>query len=117
MDNAHRFVHLLVDGREHEIVSFAKKEGEVWARHSLTLAFKLEWIQAIRRAVWELLYNYDRLSGVQPDTDQFYFREKTINTLIDQFLNCFFISYSKFNDELIHSHREMVEDLPFRLFR
>jgi anti-anti-sigma regulatory factor/two-component sensor histidine kinase len=112
LQNAYRLVLLLVEGREHEIITFAKEEGEVWARHhSLTLAFKLEWIHALRRIVWDFLYNYDRLNEDVFVREDFYRLEKRINELLDQFLNCFFIRYSEFKDELIKSHREMVEDL------
>lgn len=109
--NAHKLVLFLVDGQEHEIISFAKEEGEAWARFSLTLAFKLEWVQSIRRVLWDFLYNFDRLGQAKSSREQFYELEKNVNTLVDLFLSYFFMSYSKYKDELIRSHREMVEDL------
>jgi rsbT co-antagonist protein RsbR len=112
MDNAHRLVLYIVEGREHEVVSFAKTEGIVWARHSMTLAFKLEWIQAVRRVLWDFLYNYDRMkSNAAANIDDFYTMEKRINELMDMFLHHFFINYSHYKDDLIRSQREMVEDL------
>jgi len=111
LHNARKLVIYLIEGRTQEITSFAKEEGIVWAKHSLTLAFKLEWIQALRRVVWEFIYHYERLCDLEPVREQFYKKEKQINVLVDQFLNFFFISYSQYKDELIKSHREMVEDL------
>jgi len=111
MENAHRLVLYIVEGREHEVSAFAKTEGIIWAKHSLTLAFKLEWIQAVRRVLWDFLYNFDRLKKNASTIEDFYTLEKQINELMDLFLNHFFINYSQFKDDLIRAQREMVEDL------
>jgi len=110
--NAHRLVLYIVEGREHEMISFAKAEGIAWAKYSLTIAFKLEWVQAIRRVLWDFLYNYDRLCGRTEDSfDRFYMQEKKINQLVDQFLTYFFISYTDYKDLVLQKQRELVEDL------
>lgn len=111
LSNANRLVMYLVEEREHELTSFAKQEGIAWAKHSLTLAFKLEWIQAIRRTVWLFLYNYDVLRGNENVIEDFYNTEKKINELVDKFLTTFFISYTKFKDELLDKQRKLVENL------
>lgn len=111
INNAHKLVLYLVDEQETEIISFAKKEGEIWAKYAMTLDFKLEWVQAIRRTLWDFLYYFDHLSKAKADRDHFYSQEKKINTLLDHFLNYFFISYSKYKDELLESQRDMVERL------
>ncbi|CAM3210205.1 ATP-binding protein [Paenibacillus lupini] len=111
LDNAHKLVLFIIDGKEHEAIAFAKHEGITWAKHSLTLAFKLEWVQAVRRVLWDFLYNYDRLNNHNDSKEHYYSMEKSINQLMDQFLNQFFISYSLFKDDLIRAQREMVEDL------
>ncbi|MDH4619315.1 ATP-binding protein [Brevibacillus sp. AY1] len=77
----------------------------------MTLAFKLEWIQAVRRVMWDYLYNCDRLNNQKNSKEHYYNLEKNINQLMDQFLNQFFISYSLFKDDLIRAQREIVEDL------
>ncbi|MFM1654828.1 ATP-binding protein [Brevibacillus sp. B_LB10_24] len=109
--NAHKLVLYIVDAQEHEVISFAQEEGISWAKYSLTLAFKLEWIQTIRRVLWEFLYNYDRLCGKQNTREDFYSLEKSINELVDQFLHYFFFSYSQYKDELIQKQRETVRNL------
>jgi len=109
--NAHKLVLFVVEGRENELVSFAKQEGIAWARYSLTLAFKLEWIQAVRRTLWDFLYNFDLLSKTDADRLTFFSLEKQINENIDQFLTYFFISYSKYKDELLEKQRKLVENL------
>jgi rsbT co-antagonist protein RsbR len=111
LENAHKLVLFVVEEREHELISFAKQEGMAWAKYSLTLAFKLEWIQAIRRTLWDFLYNFDLLSKTEADRKEFYTLEKQINENIDQFLTYFFISYSNYKDELLAAQRKMVDDL------
>ncbi len=111
LDNAHKLVLYVVEEREHELITFAKREGVAWAKNSLTLAFKLEWVQAIRRTLWDFLYNYDVLLNNEPHRDDFYSLEKKVNILLDHFLTHFFISYSRYKDELLESQRQLVENL------
>jgi len=111
LNNAHKLVLFIVEGREHDLISFAKQEGVAWAKHSLTLALKLEWVKAIRRTMWNFLYQYDLLNQTQADRLSFFSLEKNINDLMDQFLTYFFISYSKFKDELLEKQHKLVEHL------
>lgn len=111
VSNAHKLVLFVVEGREMELITFAKQEGVSWARFSLTLSFKLEWVQAIRRTMWDFLYNYEELSQSVVDRAGFFTLEKNINDLIDVFLNHFFISYSKYKDELLEKQKKLVENL------
>lgn len=110
INNAHSLTHYIIDENSLDLSSFAKKEGIAWATFSLTLSFKLEWIQAIRRTLWIFIekYNNER----QPiSIPSFFELEKKINNQIDYFLNEFFISYSTYKDALISSQRKVVEAL------
>lgn len=111
LENAYHLVLYVVEGREHEVISFARAEGVAWAKHSLTIAFKLEWIQAVRRVLWDFLYNYDRLNNHLSSKEDFYGQEKRINEQVDLFLTHFFLSFSQFKDDLIRAQREIMEDL------
>ncbi|MEJ9306900.1 STAS domain-containing protein [Priestia megaterium] len=111
LKNAQRLSLYVVEQKEEQLVAFAQQEGIAWAEHSLTLAFKLEWVQAIRRTLWHFIYQYDRINNYFKDREEFYALEKRINDRIDQFLNTFLISYSKYKDELIASQRDLVENL------
>ncbi|WP_042356775.1 ATP-binding protein [Bacillus rubiinfantis] len=111
LKNAHRLVLYVVEEQVHQLTSFARQEGVAWAKFSLTIAFKLEWVQAIRRTLWDFLYNYELLTQAETDREMFYTQEKNINELLDQFLMSFFISYSNYKDELLGQERKMVENL------
>lgn len=111
LDNAHKLVMYVIEGREQELVDFAIQEGKAWAMFSLTLEFKLEWIQAIRRTLWSFLHHFDNESRQADQMERFYSMEKDINQRVDRFLNTFFLSYSKYKDELLDAQREIVENL------
>ncbi|GIO26188.1 STAS domain-containing protein [Ornithinibacillus bavariensis] len=112
LDNAHNLVLLVVDQKEEEVNSFARKEGIVWAKYSMTLSFKLEWLRAIRKTLWEFLFHFDVLSGkTEKLSDDFYKETSHYNELIDSFINGFFISYSKYKDELIDRQQKLVNNL------
>ncbi|MCM3712226.1 STAS domain-containing protein [Sporosarcina luteola] len=108
INNAHKLVSYALETKLDELRQFAKVEGIAWATHSLTLSFKLEWVQAIRRTLWTFLQRYIAENNVQIKFFQF---ERQINSSIDQFLNAFFISYSAYKDELLKAQRDLVENL------
>ncbi|MFI8575475.1 STAS domain-containing protein [Rossellomorea aquimaris] len=112
LKNAEMLAQYIVKNREEELVEFAKVEGMAWAQHSLTLAFKLEWVHAIRRTLWYFLYEYDdQNEDNESSRKKFFDLEKRINDSVDQFLNNFFISYSDYKDELLLSQKKLVENL------
>lgn len=112
LDNAHQLVLLIVDGKLNEVEEFAKKEGIVWAKYAMTLSFKLEWIRAIRKTFWEFLYHFDTLTGHKVKSSENFYTETSIyNELVDSFTNSFFISYSKYKDELIEKQQKLVNNL------
>lgn len=111
LKNAEKLVVYIVEQQEDNLIAFAEKEGLAWAEHSLTVAFKLEWVQAIRRTLWQFLYQFDSLNGQFSEREEFFTLEKKINDSIDQFLNTFFLSYTNYKDELLNSQRKLVEHL------
>jgi rsbT co-antagonist protein RsbR len=111
LKNAQRLALYVVENQTEDLIDFAKEEGVAWARHSLTLAFKLEWVHAIRRALWYLIKRYDQLNENVNYVEDFFELEQKVNDGIDEFLNTFFISYSEYKDELILSQRKLVEHL------
>ncbi|WP_400243152.1 STAS domain-containing protein [Niallia sp. JL1B1071] len=111
LKNAKKLIFYTVDQQEEELISFAKVEGIAWAKHSLTLELKLEWVQAIRRTLWHFIRMIDEEKDIMKNRDDYYSMEKIFNEKIDQFLNTFFLSYSHYKDEMLHKQREMVEHL------
>jgi anti-anti-sigma regulatory factor/mRNA-degrading endonuclease YafQ of YafQ-DinJ toxin-antitoxin module len=102
-------VGLLNGNRQHELVALAKEFGKSGAKKDFPLTYKLELIQAFRKAYWIFLYNFHK--NVDLDKDSVFKLEREINTRLDLFFNHYFASYSQHKDELLRSHREMIEDL------
>ena len=110
INNAHNLTHYIIDENTKDLSAFAKQEGIAWATFSLTLSFKLEWIQAIRRTLWIFIQKYNN-ENESISLSSFFELEKQINNQIDYFLNEFFINYSTYKDALISSQRKVVEAL------
>jgi anti-anti-sigma regulatory factor len=110
LNNAHKLVMFALNGNEKQLEIFAEKEGVSWASHSLTLALKLEWVQAIRRTIWHFMQKFDE-ENADAEQVSFYELEKQINNGIDKFLNTFFLSYSEYKDQLLEAQRALVENL------
>ncbi|MGB3261951.1 STAS domain-containing protein [Paenisporosarcina sp.] len=110
INNAHKLVFYVLEGRESELQAFARQEGIAWATHSLAVSFKLEWVQAIRRTIWKFIREFNEGT---PDIlkGHFFNLEKRVNSLIDQFLNSFFIDYSSYKDQLLTAQKELVQNL------
>jgi rsbT co-antagonist protein RsbR len=111
LKNARKLIFYVVEQNNLELVAFAKQEGIAWATYSLTLALKLEWVQAIRRTVWQIINSIDEKKAIITGKSEYSILEKLINDRVDQFLNNFFLSYSDYKDEMILQQREMVEHL------
>ena len=111
INNAHKLVNYVIDGDKlTELQLFAKQEGIAWATHSIPLSFKLEWVQAIRRTLWNFVQEYNK-NQKKLTIDMIFILEKQFNSQKDDFLNSFFISYSTYKDSLILAQKEIVANL------
>ncbi|PRS44770.1 anti-anti-sigma factor [Bacillus sp. RJGP41] len=112
LNNAHKLVRYIVEQNETDLIAFAEQEGATWATHSLTLSFKLEWIQALRRTLWTFLYKFEQeKKAFIEDSKVFFDLEKIVNEKVDEFLKSFFVSYSDYKDKLILAQQNLVENL------
>lgn len=111
LDNAKKLVSFIVQEDTAAIRDFAKQEGKIWAGNRLTLAFKLEWIQAIRRTFWRFIEEFvTHVKGLQ-DLKDFFQAQERIDHMVDLFTNGFFLSYSTCKDELIEKQQKKVDNL------
>lgn len=112
LNNAHKLIRYIVEQNETDMITFAEQEGVTWATHSLTLSFKLEWIQALRRTLWTFLYKFEQeKKAFIEDSKVFFDLEKIVNEKVDVFLKSFFVSYSDYKDKLILAQQNLVENL------
>src|SRR5699024_1382580 len=102
---------MVVEEKEEEIIQFANQEGVAWAGTSLTLSFKLKWVQKIRKTLWTFLYEFDSFKKEKYSSEQYYEFGKKMNELLDEFLKEFFITYSSYKDQLLDEQKKLVENL------
>jgi STAS domain/Histidine kinase-, DNA gyrase B-, and HSP90-like ATPase len=55
MQAAQTIAKLLNQHNEHGLILEAKKNGNTWARHDLSMILELEWLQTLRKLYWQLL--------------------------------------------------------------
>lgn len=111
VNNAKKLVNYVIEENQEEIKAFAKQEGIIWAKNAMTLALKLEWVQAIRRTFWEFIEEYTEKKALPPTPDDFFILQKKIDDMVDDFMNGFFLSYAVYKDELLEKQRKLVDNL------
>ena len=111
VQNVNFLIELVLKNSPHELITFAKREGKKWAKHSLQLNIKLEWLQSVRKVLWDFIYNYYRVNDKEMIREDFFQLERKVNYSLDIFIKQFSISYNQFKDEILRTQREMVEDL------
>jgi anti-anti-sigma factor len=109
--NVFALIKFVFKNSPHELITFAKSEGKKWAKHTLQLNLKLEWLQSLRKVLWDFIYNYYRVSNQELTREDFFHLERRVNSSLDTFIKQFSISYNQLKDEILRTQREMVEDL------
>jgi anti-anti-sigma factor len=100
---------LLEEEKQHELIMLAKDRGNGWAKGDLPLILKLEWTQAFRQMYWDFLHSYYK--RVELNKEDFFELERKINMMLDQYIHHFCSSYAEYKNEVLRSHRELIEDL------
>jgi len=111
LENAQKLVLMVVEEKQEEVIQFANQEGIAWAKSSLTLSFKLEWVQKIRETLWSFLYEFEEITTEKYTREHFFTMERKINNLIDDFFKEFFVTYSNYKDQLLNEQKQLVENL------
>lgn len=111
LDNAYNLSLNVIDDEVSEVIALAEREGIAWAGNNLTLAFKLEWIQAIRVTLWQFICEFDMEQNFLQTKKDIYSFQKKINKLVDEFFRSFFLSYSSYKDQLLAAKNQLVESL------
>jgi anti-anti-sigma factor len=106
---ARKLILFVDDQQHHEVVVLAKTHGRDWAKNDLPLISKLEWMQSLRKIYWDFLFTYYQQS--ESSVDFFFTLQSEVNSLIDSFTNHFFASYSDYKNEVLRSHRDLIDDL------
>lgn len=115
IEDACKLVNYIVQGNKQEVMEFGSQEGLLWAKQSTeksyTLTFKIEWVQVIRKVLWNFFYKYDQLGNKLREREDFYHLERKTNLLIADYMKVFFVSYSNYKDDLLEQQKQLVDHL------
>ncbi len=106
---AKKIISLLDQDAEHELIELAKEQGVIWAKSEVPSIIKLEWFQELRSIYWDYMYHY--FQDVTVSIEEFFTFEKKTNHFVDTYLNNFIISYNEYNNKIMQSQREVIEEL------
>ncbi len=93
------------------ITDLAEKRGIKDAKLEFPIHLAWELFQSTRGIVWNTLRTFHLESQISLSTDKYFMLERQINNIIDLFIETYTASYVKYKDDLLKSHREIVEEL------
>lgn len=106
---ARNIMSCLQDDLEHRLITYAQENGKEWAELEIAPMLLVEWFKGFRDVYWTFLYNYHR--HVKMDIDSFFNLERQTNFQLDLYLTHYFSSYDEKRDEVIRTHREVIDEL------
>jgi rsbT co-antagonist protein RsbR len=101
----------LVELNPETISELAVKIGIRDVKLELPIHLAWELFQSTRGIVWNTLKTFQLESNISLSTDHYFILERQINNIIDLFIESYTASYVKYKDDLLKSHREIVEEL------
>jgi rsbT co-antagonist protein RsbR len=93
------------------ITDLAEIRGIKDAKLEFPIHLAWELFQSTRGIVWSTLRTFHLESQISLSTDKYFTLERQINDIIDLFIESYTASYVKYKDDLLKSHREIVEEL------
>ena len=93
------------------ITDLAEQRGMKHAKVEFPIHLAWELFQSTRGIVWNTLKTFHLESNISLSTDEYFILERQINNIIDLFIESYTASYVKYKDDLLKSHREIVEVL------
>ncbi|WP_165763705.1 ATP-binding protein [Halalkalibacter urbisdiaboli] len=109
MESTNTIISLLNEQNEYGLTMHAKEQGRIWAQHDLELILILDWLQLLRKAYWDILFNY--YQHIELNKEEFFELERNINYYLDTFLKHFSSSFHEYKNELLMSQRELINEL------
>jgi rsbT co-antagonist protein RsbR len=101
----------LVELNPESITELAMKTGIRDVKLELPIHLAWELFQSTRGIVWNTLKTFHLESNISLGTDHYFMIERQINNMIDLFIESYTASYVKYKDDLLKSHREIVDEL------
>lgn len=106
---AHKVIQFVQEDAEQQLIQLAKEHGISWAKNNLPSLLNIDWFKGLRDVYWDFLYNYYKNSDF--DVEQFFKLEKKTNFYLDTFLKYCTLSFNDYKEQVLHSQREVIEEL------
>lgn len=94
-----------------DIMDLAKERGIVSAKTDFPMHLSWEIFQSTRGIIWNAIRAFYAESNTQIDMDEFFTLERTVNDIIDTYIDSYTAYHINYKDELLKSHRETLDEL------
>jgi rsbT co-antagonist protein RsbR len=101
----------ILEINQKNITDLAQIRGIKDAKLEFPIHLAWELFQSTRGIVWNTLRTFHLESQISLSMDKYFMLERQINNIIDLFIESYTASYVKYKDDLLKSHREIVEEL------
>lgn len=101
----------IVEVRTEAIMDVARERGVKSAKIEFPMHLAWELFQSSRGIIWNAIKTFYDESNATLDMDEFFTLERTVNDIIDVYVDSYTAYYVNYKEELIKSHRETVDEL------
>lgn len=99
------------DIKTEEIMDIAKERGLNSAKTDFPVHLAWELFLSSRGIIWNAIKAFYSESNANLNMDEFFKLERTVNDIIDLYLDAYTAYYINYKDELLKTHRETVDEL------
>lgn len=101
----------IVDMKTEEIMDVAKERGLQNVKIDLPIHMAWELFQSTRGFIWNAVKSCYTELNIEFTAEEFFTLERTINNIIDLYIDSYTAYYVNYKEELLQSHRETLEEL------
>lgn len=101
----------IVEVRTEAIMDVARERGVKSAKIEFPMHLAWELFQSSRGIIWNAIKTFYVESNITLEMDEFFTLERTVNDIIDVYVDSYTAYYVNYKEELIKSHRETVDEL------
>lgn len=113
--NGNPIIRIVIDNiheiKTEEIMDLAKDRGVKSAKTEFPMHLAWELFQSTRGILWNAIRSYYTESKTKVSTEEFFALERDVNDIIDLYIDSYTAYYVNYQDELLKSHRETVDEL------
>lgn len=101
----------ILELKTEEIMDIAKDRGIKSAKTEFPIHLAWELFQSSRGIIWNAIKAFFIESKATLTTEEFFMLERNVNDIIDLYIDSYTAYYVNYQDELLSSHRETVDEL------